>query len=421
MTIKRRIKISNNLMIIMPMLLTLLTGGILSFIIFGVAGIDPRQFASDKVTYVDSDAAMEAMSEGEYELATGEITVYKSTNGQYIIVIPDASDAALVFAIIRRYFFPLVFLAFLLAVVFFTNRALTRYVFRSIVSPIDTLVSGVHEIRDGNLSFRIKYEHDDEFAVVCSDFNEMAQRLSEMVSRQQKEETSRRELIAGISHDLRTPLTSIKAYMEGLEKGVASSPQMQEKYFDTIKSKTADLEYIINQLFMFSKLDVGEFPFHLEQIDIGHELRSFTEQQEKEYYEKGLAVSLSDIAENVTVEVDVVQFRNVIHNILENSVKYIGHDSAAVVIKCYEDGGDVKVVLTDNGPGVAEETLPKMFDLFFRNDESRNEPGKGSGLGLAISKKIIERLGGRIHAENAPGGGLAIVITLPNAPMALRG
>ncbi|MCL2748299.1 MAG: HAMP domain-containing histidine kinase [Oscillospiraceae bacterium] len=359
MTIKRRIKISNNLMIVLPMLLTLVLGGIFSLIIIRVVGIDPRPMIAD------------------------------------------------------RYHIPLLFLAFLLTVVYFTNRALTRYVFRGIITPIDILVNGVHEIRDGNLEFRIDYGQKDEFAAVCADFNEMAQRLSDMVNRQQREESGRRELIAGISHDLRTPLTSIKAYLEGLEKGVATSPEMQEKYLDTIKRKTSDLEYTVNQLFLFSKLDTGNFPFHLDEVDIGRELRCFVDGHEKEYGEKGLSLLFTKNVESVYVEMDVVQFRNVIMNVLDNSVKYNDHERAEVTLECRQEGGEVRIAITDNGPGVREEALAKLFDVFYRSDASRSDPSRGSGLGLAIAKKIIERLGGAIGAENASGGGLAIEITLP--------
>jgi signal transduction histidine kinase len=301
----------------------------------------------------------------------------------------------------------------ILAAVFLTNHILTRYVFRRIIAPIDILVNAVHEIRDGNLAYRIKYERKDEFAAVCSDFNEMTQRLHDMVVRQQKDENNRKELIAGISHDLRTPLTSIKAYLEGIEEGIATSPQMQQKYLATIKSKANDFEYIINQLFLFSKLDIGDFPFHFEKLNVGSELARFIEGHEKEYYEKGVSVTLTENEEELNAEIDIVQFRNVLSNILENSVKYKTGDSAKVIVAYQKDGNDIVITLTDNGPGVSDEVLDSMFDVFFRSDVSRSEPSKGSGLGLAISKRIIERFGGKIRAENVNNGGLLIEIILP--------
>jgi len=417
-------------MIILPMLLTLVMGGTLSLIIIGIADIEPRSLNHDIIIYENKNNAREAINAGEYIFITDDISVYLTENNQYVMVLPDEADIPAFFTgyfiLVQRYFVPALFMLFLLTIVYLTNRALTRFVFRGIITPIETLVSGVHEIRDGNLEYRIDYENNDEFSAVCAAFNEMARRLSDMVNQKQKDENSRRELIAGISHDLRSPLTVIKAYLEGIETGVASTPEAKQHYFDMIKNKTSDLEYIIKQLFLFSKLDIGDFPFHLEQIDIGRELNYFVNCHAIEYQEKGLAISLiktfendeniknDENTENLYADIDVVQFRNVIYNILENSLKYKEHETAEVKIACNKDsGGYLKIILTDNGPGIPEEYLEKLFDVFYRNDASRNNPSQGSGLGLAISKKIIERLGGQIKAGNAPGGGLIIEITLP--------
>lgn len=348
-----------------------------------------------------------------YALISKSSSIYRISAGEYTIIMLDENlNISYNNTIGKRLYIGIFGILFLIFAIVFINRTLTRFVFRSIINPINTLVGGVHEIRDGNLSYRIQYNNNDEFADVCSDFNEMAVHLLNMVNARQKDETNRRELIAGISHDLRTPLTSVKAYLEGIEKGVASTPEAQKRYFDIIKSKTNDLEYIINQLFLFSKLDIGDFPFHLEVIDIGYELSCFVACHEKEYAEKGLKI-INHSIEKIYTEIDIVQLRNVIYNILENSLKYKQEDIAVIKILCREDNGNVLITFTDNGPGVSEDALEKMFDVFYRSDTARNNPSKGSGLGLAISRKIIERLKGRIDAKNADGGGLEIRIMLP--------
>lgn len=414
MTIKRRLFISNILMIATPIFLTIFMSVLLFFAFMGITGIDTNSLRSGNVTFTDRDNASDLLQSDNYTLVTDDITVYKSDTDRLIVVLPEGVNSLYnMNAFKDNYYIGILGFVFLLIIVYLTNRALTRLVIRSIVTPIDTLVNGVHEIRDGNLTYRIQYENNDEFTAVCSDFNEMATRLLDMVNARQKDETNRRELIAGISHDLRTPLTSIKAYMEGIEKGVAATPQVQKKYIETIKSKTNDLEYIINQLFLFSKLDIGEFPFHLEQVDIGNELSKFIAGHDKEYEEKGLEISLIQNVNGAYVEIDVVQFENVLYNILENSVKYKNGKHAETKIFCREDNTDVIITLADNGPGVSEEEIEKLFDVFYRSDLSRNNPSKGSGLGLAISKKITESLGGKIHAANVPTGGLAVEIILP--------
>lgn len=121
-----------------------------------------------------------------------------------------------------------------------TNRFLIRFVFRKIERPLDILTKGVHEIRDGNLDYRIHYDGNDEFLPVCEDFNEMAERLKTSVCQIQRQERSRKELVAGISHDIRSPLTSITAYVEGLLDGIARTPEAQRQYLETIRAKAAD-------------------------------------------------------------------------------------------------------------------------------------------------------------------------------------
>jgi signal transduction histidine kinase len=267
----------------------------------------------------------------------------------------------------------------------------------------------------GNYDYRLEYHRQDEFSIVVADFNLMAQRLRESVERQEKDNRTRKELIAGISHDLRTPLASIKAYVEGLIDGIATTPAMQKHYLETIKAKAENIDQILDKLFLFSKLEIGEFPFYPEKIDIGEELGGFIKSNSEEYKNKGLLLKMTQSINNLTVNIDPVQFHNVITNILENSVKYKNKETGSMDIACYEKKGDVYITLTDDGPGVPPAALGNIFDIFYRNDSSRNNPSKGSGLGLAISAKIIERSNGKIHAENVPGGGLRIVIMLPKS------
>jgi signal transduction histidine kinase len=237
--------------------------------------------------------------------------------------------------------------------------------------------------------------------------------VKQVMNEYEKYENNRRELIAGISHDLRTPLTSIKAYLEGIETGVASTPEKQEKYFATIKTKTSDLEHIINQLFLFSKLDIGEYPMNLQKIDLGRTLADMLGELADEYGRRGLAITQGQNVESVFVHADYIELRNVIINILENSVKYKNAEQGVLAVNCSVSGSMAAIALTDNGPGVPPDALDKLFDVFYRADPARNNEKKGSGLGLAIADKTIRRMGGAIHAELPKNGGLSIVIQLP--------
>ena len=305
----------------------------------------------------------------------------------------------------------IIIFAFFTILVSVINNIITHRMTKGIVKTLEPLSEGGRQIQAGNFAYRVNYKGNDEFRPVFDAFNEMVKNLETSNAQRQKEEARRRELIAGISHDLRTPLTSIKGYIEGIETGVAFTPEMQKKYFSIIKSKTADLEHIVEQLFLFSKLDMDDFPLNMRRCDIGLVVSDIVENSSAEYAARGLALNLAASLENIFVSTDVLLFRNVIVNILENSVKYKTSEHGQMEISIAAENDCALLRFADNGPGVQEEMLPKLFNVFYRADPSRSK--QGSGLGLAISAKIIERMGGSIHAEPSAAGGLAVVIKLP--------
>ncbi|GHU57756.1 hypothetical protein FACS189444_0350 [Spirochaetia bacterium] len=296
------------------------------------------------------------------------------------------------------------------------NQLLTQKMIKRIMSPLDTLSFGVKQIGENNLAFRLDYREDDEFRPICDTFNEMAVRLETMIQERQKNEDNRRELIAGISHDLRTPLTSIKMSVDGIKSGVAATREQREKYLGIIENKTGDLEHIINQLFLFSKLDMDEFSAETQIVDCGAMIEDCIEELSLEYERRGLALIAEELPRDIHTGIDPLLFRRVIVNILENAVKYKSAEMGHITITCAKlaennEAETVEIRLADDGPGVPPESLEKLFDVFYRADPSRNK--KGSGLGLAISAKIIAKMGGTIHAELPATGGLAVVIVLP--------
>ena len=300
------------------------------------------------------------------------------------------------------------------------NNFFTHRITKNITRPLDMLNGGVRQIHANNFSHRIDYKGNDEFRPICDAFNEMAEKLETSTERRQKDDAARRELIAGISHDLRTPLTSIKGCLEGIETGVASSPEMREKYLSIVKNKTAALEYIIEQLFLFSKLEMDEFPMDMRRTDIALAICDIIEDSLSEYAAKGLSIKVTNMPQNAYALADVIMLRNVIINILENSVRYKTNECGQMEISASVENDAILLRLIDDGPGVQPDTLPKLFNVFYRSDPSRSK--QGSGLGLAISAKIIERMGGGIHAElPAVGTGLATVIRLPLASLVARG
>lgn len=295
-----------------------------------------------------------------------------------------------------------------------TNRFLTKFVFQKIEHPLDILASGVRQISEGNLEYRIEYGSQDEFTPVCEDFNEMAARLKVLVERLQQHEQSRKELLVSVSHDLRSPLTSIRAYVEGLLDGVAKTPEAQRGYLETIKNKAEDIDRMLAKLFLFSKMELGEYPDNPELLQLDDEVRQLIRAVGAEYEEKGLILS-ADVLAPATVLADPDQLRRVLTNIMENSQKYKMKEMGKLTISLREENGGYRLSLCDDGPGASEDALPHLFEVFYRSDPSRQNPNRGSGLGLAITANAVHRMNGTIEAKAGENGGLEIMIWLPKA------
>ena len=301
----------------------------------------------------------------------------------------------------------LIFIVFL--TILMTNRFLTRFVVRKIEEPLDLLSEGARRLGDGDLDYRIDYTGKDEFAPVCSSFNEMAVRLKKSIERTRRDEESRKELLAGISHDLRSPLTSIRAYVEGLLDGVAKTETAKQRYLRTIHTKANDIDRLVSQLFLYSKLDLEGVPMEIRPVRLDEYIAGFVKENASDSRTHGLELTAEQLPP-VTISADPDQLRRVLSNILENSIKYKNKEMGHLQISLEKSG---RMILSDDGPGVPEDALPKLFDAFYRSDPARKNPAGGSGLGLAISSKIIQSMGGTLQARNSPKGGLTIIITLP--------
>ena len=293
----------------------------------------------------------------------------------------------------------------LLGTVALTNLYLTRHLFRHISQPLDTLTAGVARIRDGDLDTPIAYTEPDEFKAACDAVDEMAARLKASLEQQQAAQQQKQELIAGMSHDLKSPLTAIRAYTEGLLEGVAPDEDARQRYLQTIYAKEADMETLVNRLFAFARMDVSQYPVHAEPLALAAELEAITEEQE------GVAVTV-DVPE-MTVLADRELLRRIAVNLLDNSRKYGGRKDVSVRITAEKPGDMAAIAFTDNGAGVQPEQLPRLFDVFYRGDAARTAPGKGSGIGLAVVKKACDEMHGTVRAENAENGGLRVTVTLP--------
>lgn len=295
----------------------------------------------------------------------------------------------------------------LLATVVFTNLYLTRNLFEHIQKPLDALMQGVKRIEDGDLDSPIAYEEQDEFRMACDAVDAMAVRLKKSLTEQQNEQQRKQELIAGMSHDLKSPLTTIRAYTEALLEGVAPDEPTRQRYLQTIYARETDLEALVNRLFELAKLGASEYPMHLKALPLQETLYHILNACDHE----GMSVDC-DAVIDCTVLADRELLQRVLNNLVDNSRKY-GANALSFGSACEEN--TVALWMEDNGPGVPEEQLLCLFEPFYRGDAARTKPGAGSGLGLAVVKKSMQQMGGNVRAENAPGGGLRIVMQLPMA------
>ena len=301
-----------------------------------------------------------------------------------------------------------------IGVIALLSMIFTHYQVRQILRPVNALVQAAKRVEEGDLSTPVAYRGEDEFAGVCAAFDHMQQHLLEEREKNAHYEQARTDLVAGISHDLRTPLTSVKGYLKGMRDGVANTPEKREQYLDIAYRKACDMERLLQRLFYFSKMETGNLPLFLSDADLGEFVGQFVEETRQELAPSGGQVVLRGAPAPHPVRVDPEQLLRVLNNLKDNAVRYAGADPLVLTLTVWRQRDRECIRFADNGRGVPEEQLPHLFDQFWRGDQSRSSRGgEGSGLGLYIAKYIIEAHGGNIQARNDHG--LVFEIALPCA------
>lgn len=313
-----------------------------------------------------------------------------------------------------RTFFPILFGLCLLILVI-TNGLLTYFMSKSIIKPIDRLKKAARSIKNGNLEDSITAVRKDEIGQLTEDFEEMRIQLKESFAIQKQYEENRKELIAHISHDLKTPITSIKGYIEGIRDGVADTPEKRARYIQTIYAKSVDMDHLIDELFLFSKLDLGKVPFHFEVVDMKDYLKDYFEELSFDLMKMDIDIDyqIKDMG-TYLVNADREKFKRVLSNIVNNSTKYMDKEPKKLTISLASLSETVVIEIADNGPGIPEKSLPLIFNQFYRAEQSRNALTGGSGLGLSIARMIVEEHQGSIRVESKLTEGTKITITLPH-------
>jgi signal transduction histidine kinase len=306
---------------------------------------------------------------------------------------------------IARKFFPTIIITLFLALAV-TNGLLTYLVSRSILKPLNILKRATEQIKEENLDFKIVPTSKDELGELSLAFEEMRQKLKESIDLQLQYEENRKELISNISHDLKTPLTAIKGYVEGIRDGVADTPEKIEKYLSIIAKKAEDLKKV---------------PFFFEHVEIVKYLDECIEELKFDLEKHGIAIKWTKKIAPTFVIADREKLKRVIMNIIGNSVKFMNKEKGEISFSVIDKSEKVVIQIADNGPGIDPEALPFIFDRFYRTDKSRSTLTGGSGLGLAIAKQIIEEHKGEIWAESEINKGTIISFTLKKASEKIKG
>ena len=287
------------------------------------------------------------------------------------------------------------------------------WVYRSIAVPLVKLKKATQNIKEGNLDFVLDVEGNDEFSELCQDFEEMRRRLKESTEEKNLIEKENKELISNISHDLKTPITAVKGYIEGIMDGVADTPEKMDRYVRTIYNKTNEMDHLINELTFYSKIDTNRIPYAFGKLNVEDYFADCAEEVGLELETRGIELVYANYVEkDVMVIADGEQIRRVIHNIISNAIKYMDKPKGIIQIRIKDVGDFIQIEIEDNGKGIGPKDLPYIFDRFYRTDVSRNSSKGGSGIGLSIVKKILEDHGGKVWATSRLGIGTIMYFVL---------
>ena len=350
-------------------------------------------------------ATLFGISEAQHHNSSSSDTVQESA---YDITIADTESSQTSIQIMTKDLF---FTA--LVILIFTSVSIGLWIYRSVAAPLVKLRKATQNIKEGNLDFVLEVDGTDEFAELCRDFEEMRRRLKESAEEKVLLDKENKELISNISHDLKTPITAVKGYVEGIMDGVADTPEKMDRYVRTIYNKTNEMDHLINELTFYSKIDTNRIPYTFSKLNVDDYFSDCAEEVGLELETRGIQLYYANYVEkDVLVIADGEQIRRVIHNIISNAIKYMDKPKGVIQIRVKDVGDFIQVEIEDNGKGIASKDLTYIFDRFYRTDVSRNSSKGGSGIGLSIVRKILEDHGGKVWATSREGIGTIMYFVL---------
>lgn len=301
-----------------------------------------------------------------------------------------------------------------LVILFVTAVIMVVWIYRGIAPQLKILKLAANNVKEGNLDFSVASLGTDEMSDVCNAFEDMRIRLKNNAKDRLEDEAEQRALISNIAHDLKTPITAIKGYAEGMLDGVADTPEKQEKYIRTIYNKANEMNTLINELTLYSNIDTNKIPYNFQKLNLHAYFTDCIEELGMDLDNQHIRLDYSNFVDpDVLIIADPEQLGRIIHNIVSNSVKYMRADVPSRIAITIKDVGDfVQVEIADNGKGIATKDLPYVFDRFYRADASRNSAAGGSGIGLSIVKKIVEDHGGKIWVTSKENEGTTMYFVI---------
>ena len=279
---------------------------------------------------------------------------------------------------------------------------------------IQTLVGAVRRMSSGRLDARVAVQSRDEVGELAVAFNVMAEQLETSFARERELERARKELISAVSHDLRTPLASIRAMVESMNDGVVTDPETVKTYMRTTLTEVENLSQLVNDLFELSQMDAGVLELHMESASLQDLISDTLESMSLQATAHNLSLNGAVDGELMPLIMDTRRVQRVLYNLVQNSIRYTPPDGT-IYIRARDTGVEIQVEVADTGEGIPAQDFPHLFERLYRTDQSRSRVSGGAGLGLSIARGIVEAHGGRIWAESEVGKGSTFSFTLPKS------
>ncbi|MCM1044311.1 MAG: HAMP domain-containing histidine kinase [Candidatus Gastranaerophilales bacterium] len=368
---------------------------------------------SGELYYTDDEKASQAIFSKLPDYGEGNISedsgYYYNELEKYVkqidFLFDDGSEGSIfvvakAYTLISKHLLIDMFVA-ILFILIFTSCILTKWISKRVFVPVNELNVAMRRIKEGDFDYVLQSDEQGEIGDLYRNYEDMRMRLKESTEEKILHDKQNKELVSNISHDLKTPITAIKGYVEGIMDGVADTPEKMDKYIKTIYNKANDMDKLINELTTYSGIDNNRILYNFQRINVADYFNDCVEEVGLDLESRNIELNYSNLVPPDTLVIaDPEQMKKVINNIISNSVKYMNKPHGVIDIRILDEADSVHVELEDNGKGIAQKELTRIFERFYRTDTSRNSAQGGSGIGLSIVKKIIEDHGGYIWATS---------------------